>query len=69
MIRGTVADVATAHSTVKVPTSETGIAITGMIAARQLCRNRNTTATTSRIATKIVVMTSSTDLPTKIVGS
>ena len=52
-----------------MPTSETGIAMTGMIAARQLCRNRNTTPTTSRIATKIVVITSSTDLPTKIVGS
>ncbi len=42
----------------KVPISDTGIAITGMIAARQLCRNRNTTPTTSRIAMKIVVITS-----------
>ena len=40
-----------------------------MIVARQLCRNRNTTPTTSRIATKIVTMTSSIDLPMKIVGS
>ena len=37
-----------------VPISETGIAMTGMIDARQLCRKRNTTPTTSRIATKIV---------------
>ena len=58
-----------AARTVKVPTSETGIAMTGMIVARQLCRNTNTTPTTSRIATKIVRMTSLTDLAMKIVGS
>ena len=33
------------------------------------CRNRNTTPTTSKIATKIVTITSLTDLLTKIVGS
>src|SRR5258706_8226348 len=38
-----------------------------IIAARQLCRNRNTTPTTRRIATKMVLITSSTDLPTKMV--
>jgi len=43
---------------VNVPISETGIATTGMIVARQFCRNRNTTATTRRIATKIVTTTS-----------
>ena len=45
------------------------MAITGMSEARQVCRNRNTTPTTSRIATKIVVTTSRTDFATKIVGS
>ena len=54
---------------VKVPTSETGIAITGMTEARHVCRNTNTTPTTSRMATKIVSMTSLTDFATKIVGS
>ena len=54
---------------VKVPISDTGMAITGMSEARQVCRNRNTTPTTSRIATKIVVTTSCTDFATKIVGS
>ena len=41
----------------KVPISDTGIAMTGMSDARQLCRKTNTTTTTSRIATKIVWMT------------
>ena len=54
---------------VKVPISETGMAITGMSEARQVCRNRKTTPTTSRMATKIVVTTSRTDFATKIVGS
>ena len=62
-------EIPSAARIVKVPTSDTGIAITGMIDARQLCRNTNTTPTTSRIASKIVWMTSSTDLPMKIVGS
>ena len=62
-------DIPSAYSTVKVPTSETGMAITGMIEARQVCRNRKTTPTTSTIATKIVVTTSRTDFATKIVGS
>ena len=47
---------------VNVPTSETGIAMTGMMAARQFWRNRNTTPTTRRIATKIVTTTSWIDL-------
>ena len=62
-------DIPSASRMVKEPTSDTGIAITGMSEARQVCRNRNTTPTTSRMATKIVVTTSRTDLPTKIVGS
>ena len=51
------------------PNSETGIAITGMIVARQVCRNTNTTPTTSRIATKIVTMTSLIDFAMKTFGS
>ena len=42
----------------KVPISEIGMATTGMIVARQVCRNRNTTPTTRAIAMKIVSMTS-----------
>ena len=57
-----------AESTAKVPTSETGIATIGMIEARQVCRNRNTTPTT-RIASKIVFITSWTDLAMNSVGS
>ena len=39
-----------------VPISETGMATSGMMAARQVCRNRMTTSTTSRIASRIVSM-------------
>jgi hypothetical protein len=46
----------------KVPMRETGMATTGMIVARQFCRNMYTTPTTSRIAMKIVLITSSNDL-------
>ena len=45
----------------KLPTSETGIATSGMIAARHVCRNRITTRTTNTIASPIVSMTASTD--------
>src|ERR1700704_6041339 len=45
--------------TKKVPTSEIGIATIGMTAARQLCRNRMTTSTTSTIASTIVLVTAS----------
>ena len=48
--------------------SETGIAITGMIAARQVCRNRITTQTTSRIATSSVCFTSLIDCWMNSVG-
>ncbi len=34
----------------KVPMIDTGMAITGISIARTLCRNRNTTSTTSPIA-------------------
>jgi hypothetical protein len=36
--------------TAKVPTSDTGMAMIGMIAGRQPCRNTSTTMTTSSIA-------------------
>ena len=49
--------------------SETGIAITGISVARQVCRNTKTTATTRTTAMKIVVTTSLTDLPMNVVGS
>ena len=45
----------------KVPISETGMATIGMMAARQVCRNRMTTSTTSRTAIRIVFCTSLTD--------
>jgi len=48
---------------------ETGIAITGMIDALQFCKNKNTTPSTRRMAMKIVMTTSRTDLAMKIVGS
>jgi len=54
---------------VNVPTSDTGIAITGMIVARQFCRKMKTTPTTSAIAMKIVFPTSSIDWLTNVVGS
>ena len=41
-----------------VPMSETGIAISGIIAARQFCRKIRTTSTTSAIASKSVFSTS-----------
>src|SRR5215831_17677037 len=62
-------DIPNAARTVNVPTSDTGIATTGTIVARQLCRNRNTTPTTRRIATKIVTTTSLIDLAMKTFGS
>ena len=40
--------------TAKVPTSDTGTATSGMIEARQVCRNTITTMTTSRIASNSV---------------
>ena len=49
----------------KVPMIETGMAITGMIIARTLCRKRKTTSTTSTIASMKVMTTSSIDTSTK----
>ena len=53
----------------KVPISETGMAITGISVARQVCRNSHTTATTSAMAMKMVTITSWTDLVMNTVGS
>src|SRR5215831_11845388 len=62
-------DMPEAARIVNVPIRETGIAMTGMMVARQLCKKRNTTPTTKRIATKIVTMTSWIDFAIKTVGS
>ena len=55
--------------TAKVPISETGTATSGMIDARQVCRNTITTITTSRIASNSVSTTAVIELRTKTVGS
>ena len=55
--------------TKKVPMSEIGIARMGMMAARQVCRNRTTTSTTSTIASRMVCTTASTDCWMNWVGS
>ncbi len=52
-----------------VPMSETGIATSGMIAARQVCRNRITTSTTKMMASAMVSITASTDWRMNCVGS
>jgi hypothetical protein len=44
-----------------VPISETGMATSGMTAARQVCRNRMMTSTTRSTASRIVSWTASTD--------
>ena len=43
--------------TANVPTSDTGTAMSGMIDARQVCRNSSTTTTTSAIASNSVITT------------
>ena len=45
----------------KVPISDTGMAMSGIMAARQLCRNRITTPTTSSTALMMVSWTALTD--------
>ena len=54
--------------TTKEPISETGIASTGMIAARQVCRNTTTTSTTRSTASNRVLRTSLIDSATYSVG-
>ena len=58
-----------ACSTANVPITDTGTATSGMIDARQVCRNRMTTSTTSAIASSSVSMTASIDWRTNCVGS
>ena len=55
--------------TAKVPTIDTGTAISGMIEARQVCRNSTTTTTTSSTASNRVLTTSTIDSLTNTVGS
>src|SRR5215831_12417314 len=62
-------DIPNIASTAKVPISDTGIAMQGMIVARQFCKNTNTTPTTKSMAMKIVTTTSLIDLEMKLVGS
>ena len=50
-----------AAMTKNVPISDTGMATIGMIAARQVCRNRMMTITTRTTASNSVLITSSTD--------
>ncbi len=52
----------------KVPISDTGMAMIGMTAARQVCRNRITTSTTRMTASTMVWMTASTDCWMNSVG-
>ncbi|MNC93502.1 hypothetical protein D3C83_101440 [compost metagenome] len=59
----------TSHRPAKAPISDTGTAIIGISVARQVCRNRNTTASTSSAASKIVMFTSRIDASTKRVVS
>ena len=47
--------------TKNVPISDTGMATIGMMAARQVCRNRMMTITTRSAASNRVLITSSTD--------
>ncbi len=55
--------------TANVPTIDTGTASSGMIDARQVCRNRITTRTTSATASSSVWITASIDERTNWVGS
>ncbi|MCY1422234.1 hypothetical protein D9M71_379100 [compost metagenome] len=55
--------------TAKVPIKDTGTATSGMIEARQVCRNRITTSTTSTRASNRVWTTASMEPRTKMVGS
>ena len=52
-----------------MPISDTGTAMNGMTAARQLCRNRYTTRKTSSIASASVLTTSVIETSTKRVVS
>ncbi len=56
-------------STAKVPITDTGTASSGMIEARQVCRNRITTSTTSATASSSVWITDAMEARTNCVGS
>ena len=58
-----------ACSAAKVPTTDTGTASSGMMDARQVCRNRITTSTTSAIASSRVWITDLIEARTNCVGS
>ena len=58
-----------ASMTANVPTSDTGTAASGMMEARQVCKNRMTTMTTSNTASTSVWITASMECRTKVVGS
>src|SRR5262249_20274841 len=51
-------DIPNMASTINEASSDTGMAITGMMVARQFCRKTKTTPTTRSIATNIVTITS-----------
>ena len=53
----------------KVPTMEVGTAKSGMIEARQVCRNKMTTRTTSATASSSVCTTALIESRTNTVGS
>ena len=55
--------------TAKVPMMDTGTASSGMMEARQVCRNRMTTSTTRATASSRVWMTDSMEARTNCVGS
>ena len=57
------------HSPAKVPISEIGTATIGISVARQLCKNKNTTAITSTMASISVLFTSLIEAVTKRVLS
>ncbi len=57
------------YSAAKVPTTDTGTAISGMIEARQVCRNRITTSTTRAMASSSVETTALIESRTKMVVS
>src|ERR1700710_808087 len=58
-----------ASITANVPTSDTGTATSGMIEARQVCKNTITTITTSSTASSNVCTTASIECRTNTVGS
>src|SRR3974377_961813 len=53
----------------KVPINDTGMAMSGMMAARQVCKNTTTTSTTNTMASRIVSCTALTDCWINCVGS